>query len=95
MLCWPGGSHLSCGMEACATKKSDIIHCLLGIRVPGGERVFGKSEHKTVVLTVGAQDNRECRAAYVLRRPFTRPYEAGPEDGPAKLEGACLLRGFT
>ncbi len=54
-------------MDVGTTKKSDIIHCLLGIRVPGDERGFGRSEHKTVVLTVGEQDNRECRAANVLR----------------------------
>ncbi len=54
-------------MEVCTAGKSDVINCLPGIRVPGDEWVFGKSEHKTVVLTVGAQNNRECHAANVLR----------------------------
>ena len=41
-------------MEVCTAKKSDIVNRLPGIRVPVDEQFFGKWEHKTVVLTVGA-----------------------------------------
>ena len=66
-LCWPSGSHLPCEMEVCTAQESDIINHSPGIRVPGDEPFFGKSEHVTVVLTVGAQGYRECPSRNVLR----------------------------
>ena len=66
-LCWPGGSHLPCEMEVYTARESDLINCLPGIRVPGDEPFFGKSEHVTVVLTVGAQGYRECPSRNLLR----------------------------
>jgi hypothetical protein len=54
-------------MEAYTTQESDIINHSPGIRVPGDEPFFGKSEHVTVVVTVGAQVYREYPSRNVLR----------------------------
>ena len=54
-------------MEVSPAQQSGIINHSPGIRVPGDEPFFGKSEHVTVVLTVGAQVYRECPSRKVLR----------------------------
>ncbi len=66
-LCWPSGSHLPCETEVCTAKKSGIINHSPGILVLGDEPFFGKSEHVTVILAVGAQGYRECPSRNVLR----------------------------
>ena len=54
-------------MEAYPAQESGIINHSPGIRVPGDEPFFDKSEHVTVILTVGAQGYRECPGRNVLR----------------------------
>ena len=80
-VCWPSGSDLPCEAEVCTVQESGIINHSPGSRVPEDEPFFGKSEHVTVILTVGAQGYRECPGTNVLR------CTPQPDDGQMRLLG--------